>query len=163
MFPSSIISCTWRTGRGKLVWPERQSVSTCTTALAGALPSRAAMPRAKREAPELEVPLGESCDRQTARPGEALASTRVSKDTASRTHTVCVGVGPLPALGPLHPAWGRVQCKSRVAVLLMGTPRAVPVHSTSLPCVSGLSSTATCVCMVSLLYLGETLYVRVQK
>lgn len=155
MFPSSIISCTWRTGRGKLVWPERQSVSTCTTALAGALPSRAAMPTAKREAPELEVPLGESCDRHTARPGETLASTRVSKDTASRT--------PLPALGPLHPAWGRVQCKSRVAVLLMGTPRAVPVHSTSLPCVSGLSSTATCVCMVSLLYLGETLYVRVQK
>lgn len=120
-------------------------------------------PRAKREAPEPAVPLGEPCDRRTARPGEALASTRVSKDTASLTHSVCVWVGPLPALGPLHPAWGRVQCKSRVAVLLMGTPWAVPIHSTSLPCVSGLSSAATCVCMVPLSYLGETLYVCVQK
>lgn len=66
-------------------------MSTCTTALAGALPSRAAMPTAKQEAPELEVPLGESCDRHTARPGEALASTRVSKDTASRTQCVRLG------------------------------------------------------------------------
>lgn len=77
---------------------------------ASAPPSRAAMPRAKREVPELDVPLGESCDRHPTRPGEALASTSVSKDTASLTYIMRVWVGPLPALGPLHPALGRVQC-----------------------------------------------------
>lgn len=107
MFPSSVISCTWRTGPGKLVWPERQSASTCTQ------PRRrppALLCLEPNEKSELDVPLGESCDRHPARPGEALASTSVSKDTASLTYIMRVWVGPLPALGPLHPAWGRVQC-----------------------------------------------------
>lgn len=122
---------------------------------ASAPPSRAAMPRAKRE-----VPCRWASPVTVTPPGlGGPCFHECSKDTTSLTYIMHVWVGPLPALGPLHPAWGRVQCKSRVAVLLMGTPRAVPVHSTSLPCVAGLSSAATCVCMVSLLYLGETLCV----